>query len=67
MENNKGELYVFESESDHSDKQKKIKHSKANLRSNQIKNQMNNQTLQICLIKKLKNLLRKEKNRKQKD
>ena len=50
MENNKDELYVFESESDHSDEQKESNIANKDLLSNQTKNQMNNQTLQICLI-----------------
>ena len=47
MKNDKGELCAFESESDNSDEEKD---KDKDLLSNQIKNEMNNQTLQICLI-----------------
>ena len=56
MENDEGEFYFFN--------QKVIILMNKN---NQHSNEMNNHKLQIYLIYKVKNLLRKEKNRKQKE
>ena len=46
LENNEDELYLFKSKSNHSNEQKESKIARQSL----LSNQMNNQTLQICLI-----------------